>query len=80
MEELAVIGIDDPYWVESVHAIVVLKKDQKVTEKELIHFCKQRLAHYKAPKSIEFVESLPKNPQGKINKRLLKEIHARQPK
>ena len=80
VEELAVIGIDDPYWVESVHAIVVLKKDQKVTEKELIHFCKQRLAHYKAPKSIEFVESLPKNPQGKINKRLLKETRARRPK
>jgi acyl-CoA synthetase (AMP-forming)/AMP-acid ligase II len=80
VEELAVIGVDDPYWVEKVHAVVVLKKGKQATEKELIGFCKQRLAHYKAPKSVEFVESLPKNPQGKINKRFLKELYAKRPR
>lgn len=79
VQELAVIGVDDPYWVEKVHAVVVLKKGRQATEKELIDFCKQRLARYKAPKSVEFVESLPKNPQGKISKRLLKEIYAKRP-
>jgi acyl-CoA synthetase (AMP-forming)/AMP-acid ligase II len=80
VQELAVIGVEDPYWVERVHAVVVLKKREQATEKELIHFCKQHLAHYKAPKSVEFVESLPKNPQGKINKRLLKEVYAKRPR
>jgi acyl-CoA synthetase (AMP-forming)/AMP-acid ligase II len=44
-----------------------------VSEKELIDFCKQRLARYKAPKSVEFMSALPKNPSGKIMKRDLRE-------
>ncbi|MBN2059773.1 MAG: long-chain fatty acid--CoA ligase, partial [Deltaproteobacteria bacterium] len=71
--EVAVIGVPDPVWVERVHALVVLKKDAKAEEKEIISFCKEHLASYKAPKSIEFLEALPKNPQGKILKRELKE-------
>ena len=71
--EVAVIGIPDPTWVERVHAVVVLKPDATSTEKDLIAFCKEHLASYKAPKSVEFLESLPKNPQGKI---LKKEIRA----
>ncbi len=71
--EVAVIGIPDPAWVERVHAVVVLKADATATEKDIIAFCKENLASYKAPKSIEFLESLPKNPQGKI---LKKEIRA----
>lgn len=67
--EVAVIGIPDPVWVERVHAVVVLKADVTVTEKEIITFCKEHVASYKAPKSVEFLESLPKNPQGKILKR-----------
>jgi acyl-CoA synthetase (AMP-forming)/AMP-acid ligase II len=70
--EAAVIGIPDPMWVERVHAVVVLKADGGATENEIIDFCKERLASYKAPKSIEFVKALPKNPQGKILKRELK--------
>jgi len=50
-----------------------LKKGASLTAQELIDFCRQRLAHYKAPKSVEFVESLPKNPAGKILKRELRE-------
>ena len=73
IEEAAVIGIPDPYWVERVHALVVLKKGAHATEEEIIGSCKEHLAHYKAPKSVEFVDSLPKNPQGKILKRELRE-------
>ncbi len=75
VEEVSVIGVEDPYWVERVHAIVVLKKDGKASQEELIAFCKERMARYKAPKSVELVESLPKNPQGKINRRVLKEMY-----
>ena len=71
--EAAVIGVPDELWIERVHAIVVLKAGQHATGDEIIEFCKLHLARYKAPKSVEFVESLPKNPQGKILKRELRE-------
>lgn len=73
VQEVAVIGIPDPYWVEKVHAVIVLKKGVSITAQELIDFCKQRVARYKAPKSVEFVDALPKNPAGKILKRELRE-------
>jgi acyl-CoA synthetase (AMP-forming)/AMP-acid ligase II len=69
IQEVAVIGIPDDYWVESVHAVVMLKRNAQATEEEIISFCREQIAHYKAPRSVEFVESLPKNPQGKILKR-----------
>jgi long-chain acyl-CoA synthetase len=71
--EAAVIGIPDPYWVEKVHAVVALKKGASLTAQELIDFCKQKLARFKAPKSVEFVDALPKNPAGKILKRELRD-------
>lgn len=74
VKEAAVIGIPDPYWVEKVKALVVLKEGAQATEEDIISFCKECIAHYKAPKGVEFVESLPMNPQGKI---LKKEIRAR---
>ena len=74
VEEAAVIGVPDPTWVERVHAVVSLKEGAEATEKEMIAFCKERIASYKAPKTVDFVESLPKNPQGKI---LKKEIRAK---
>jgi long-chain acyl-CoA synthetase len=69
--EAAVIGVPDPYWVEKVHAVVALKKGASLTADELINFCKERIARYKAPKSVEFMKSLPKNPSGKILKKEL---------
>jgi long-chain acyl-CoA synthetase len=71
--EATVIGIPDPYWVEKVHAVVAIKKGQNVSDKELIAHCKQNVAGFKAPKSIEFVDELPKNPSGKIMKRELRD-------
>jgi acyl-CoA synthetase (AMP-forming)/AMP-acid ligase II len=69
VQEVAVIGIPDSYWVESVHALVVLKENAQAMEEDIISFCREQIAHYKAPRSVGFVESLPKNPQGKILKR-----------
>jgi long-chain acyl-CoA synthetase len=71
--EAAVIGIPDPYWVEKVHAIVETRKGVRTNAEELIAFCKKRIAGYKVPKDIEFVDSLPKNPAGKILKKELRE-------
>jgi long-chain acyl-CoA synthetase len=73
VNEVAVIGVPDPYWVEKVHAVVSLKKGASVTGEELIALCKKNLAGYKAPKSVEFMESLPKNAAGKILKRELRD-------
>jgi acyl-CoA synthetase (AMP-forming)/AMP-acid ligase II len=70
--EAAVIGVPDPRWVERVHALIVLKPAVKVTEKEIIAFCKEHIASYKVPKSVEFVDFLPKNPQGKILKKTIR--------
>jgi acyl-CoA synthetase (AMP-forming)/AMP-acid ligase II len=72
--EAAVIGIPDPVWVERVHAAVILKEGATSTEDEIIAFCKENMTAYKAPKSVEFLKSLPKSPQGKI---LKKEIRKR---
>jgi long-chain acyl-CoA synthetase len=75
VEEAAVIGIPDPYWIEIVHAVVVLKQGTSVDAKEIMDFCKEKMARYKAPKSVAFVKTLPKNPQGKILKRTLRELY-----
>ena len=73
VHEAAVFGIPDDYWVEKVHAAITLKPGASATEKDIIEFCKQRLARYKAPKSVEFLEALPKTPSGKILKREMRE-------
>jgi acyl-CoA synthetase (AMP-forming)/AMP-acid ligase II len=76
--EVAVIGVPDDKWVERVHAVIVLKDGKKLETDEIIDFCKERLARYKAPRSVEIVESLPKNPQGKILKREIREKYRRE--
>jgi acyl-CoA synthetase (AMP-forming)/AMP-acid ligase II len=52
--------------------VIVLKSGQSATADEIITFCKETLARYKAPRSVEFIEALPKNPQGKILKKELR--------
>lgn len=66
--ETAVIGVPDETWGESVKAFVVLKPGMQATEEEIIALCKDNLASYKKPKSVEFVDALPKNLAGKILK------------
>jgi fatty-acyl-CoA synthase len=71
--EAAVIGVPDDKWGEVAKALVVLKPGQQASEQELIDFCRERMAHFKAPKSVEFVEVLPKTATGKIQKFALRE-------
>jgi len=70
--EAAVTGVPDDYWGESVKAFVVLKKGMCATEDEIINLCKTTIASYKKPRSVEFVQQLPKSPTGKILKRVIK--------
>ena len=73
--ETAVIGIPDDEWGESVMAYVVLKPDATATEEDIIDAAKNHLASYQKPRKIEFVDSLPKAPTGKILKRDLRDKH-----
>ena len=75
--EAAVVGIPDEKWGEMVKAIVVLKEGIEVTEEEIIGFCKEKLARYKAPKSVDFYPALPKTGSGKIAKGELREQYRR---
>jgi long-chain acyl-CoA synthetase len=73
VREAAVIGVPDQYRGETVKAFVSLKPGAAVTEDELIGFCKQQMAAYKYPRSIDFVEELPKTTTGKILRRELRD-------
>jgi long-chain acyl-CoA synthetase len=74
VQEVAVIGVPHEKWGEAVTAIVVTKSP--VAVEELIDHCKRKIAGYKAPKSIEFVDALPKNATGKVVKRALRDRYA----
>jgi len=65
--------VPDDRWGESVKACVVLKPGSRATEAELIGFMRERIAHFKCPKSVDFVDAIPRNPTGKILKRVLRE-------
>jgi acyl-CoA synthetase (AMP-forming)/AMP-acid ligase II len=71
--ECAVFGLPDPHWGERVVAAVVLRPGTATTADELIAFCKARIAHYKAPKDVRFLDALPRTGSGKITKKALRD-------
>ena len=71
--DVAVIGVPDEKWGEVPMALVVRKPDTQVTEQEIISFARERLAGFKTPKSVGWVDALPRNPSGKILKKILRE-------
>ena len=73
VSEAAVIGLPDPTWGENVTAVVVLKAGASATEAEIIDVCRDRLAGYKKPKRVVFMDELPKTVSGKIVKRELRD-------
>lgn len=73
VSEVAVIGLPDPRWIEAVTAIVVVKTGHALTESAVINHCAKAMAHFKTPKRVIFVDSLPKNPSGKLLKRELRQ-------
>lgn len=71
--EVAVVGVPDSKWGEVPKALVILRSGQQADEQELIAFCRDHMAHFKAPKSVEFVTELPKTATGKIQKFALRD-------
>lgn len=71
--EAAIIGVPDEMWGESIMAVVVLKEGENATAEEIIDYCQQHLASLKKPKIVEFVDAIPKNPSGKVLKRVLRD-------
>ena len=68
------MGIPDPYRGETVKAFIVTKPGETLTDEEVIAFCKEKLAAYKVPKLVEFMDELPKSTIGKVMRRKLKEM------
>ena len=75
VEEVAVIGVPDPHWGEEVRAVVALKRDAVATAAELIAHCRTLIAGYKRPRSIVFIDELPKLGNGKIDKKDVRRLH-----
>jgi acyl-CoA synthetase (AMP-forming)/AMP-acid ligase II len=72
VDEVAVIAVPDLEWGESVKACVQMRPGRSATEADLIEFTRTRIASYKKPRSVDFVESLPRLFNGKIDKKVLR--------
>ncbi|MGO9376156.1 MAG: fatty acyl-CoA synthetase [Syntrophobacteraceae bacterium] len=75
VQEVAVIGLNHPKWVEAVVAVVVPKRGETIREEEIVTLCRSELAPFKIPKAVLFRKELPKTPSGKILKRDMRKIY-----
>ena len=71
--EVAVIGLPDDTWGEAIKAAVVCRPGSALTEAELIDYCRERMAHFKCPTSVDFMDALPKGGTGKVQKTVLRD-------
>lgn len=71
--DVAVIGIPDPRWGETVHAVVTPAPGAQLTAADAVDWCRGRLAHFKCPRSVDFADQLPRNATGKVLKAVLRE-------
>ena len=75
MLECAVIGVPSEKWGETPKALIVLRSGQLPSEQEIIDFCREHLAHFKCPTSVEFVDELPRTATGKLQKFRLRDAY-----
>ena len=73
--DCAIIGIPDAKWIQSVKAIVTLRPDAEATDRDIIEHCRERIASYKKPSSVEFRESIPRGATGGIDYKVLDEAY-----
>jgi acyl-CoA synthetase (AMP-forming)/AMP-acid ligase II len=79
VKDVAVIGVPDEKWGESVRAVVVLHDGQRASAEEIVDWCRNRIAGYKRPRSIVFIreEEMPRTATGKVLHRVLRETYGR---
>ncbi len=80
IKEACAVGIPDPYRGETIKAFVVPREGETLTAEEVIAFCREKLAAYKVPKQVEFMEDLPKSTIGKVLRRKLREMETERTK
>jgi fatty-acyl-CoA synthase len=79
VDDVAVVGRPDERWGETVRACLVLREGQQVTPRELMVFLRGRIADFKIPTSYDVIDALPRNPSGKLLRRVLREDRTPQP-
>jgi acyl-CoA synthetase (AMP-forming)/AMP-acid ligase II len=77
VEEAAVIGVSDPEWGQEPRAVVVLKKGEVATPEDIMDFCRAKLAGFKRPRSVIFMDALPRNTMGKVLRKKLREEYGK---
>ena len=71
--DASLIGVPDPDWGQNPRAVIVVKAGETCTEKEILDFCKEKLAGFKRPTSVVFIDELPRTSTGKVQRKVLRE-------